>query len=161
MDDADRQLARSIRNRVRLVLYPTLLILLAVAWHARSSANADDSVKWLGFTGQGKQMTAVTSRDGLLLSFDAHVSQQCSDGSTTDLHWSPGRHVFVQQGQNVSGRQHTKSRDNHGRADAGDSTIRLRFGAHASGTLRVLDTVAGTLPIKCDSGPVFFELSRR
>lgn len=94
-DDAqlerDLLLARRLKLAVRLVVYPLLLGLVALAFHVRHArAQEDDphappTTAWSGRTNQGYPATA-TFQDGRLISFTSRLMLDCADGEQFALY---------------------------------------------------------------------------
>jgi hypothetical protein len=160
-DERDVLLARRIKLGVRLVLYPLLLGLLAVALHARlAAADADDGgppapVAWHG---AGADAWAQTV-GGRLTAFTATVVERCADGARFRMRWSADGRLLTQTGSAASARQTTA----HGIADDGGA---MTYGMDLDATIGedvIRATLAGTVLwrraadgrlVRCDAGPV-------
>jgi hypothetical protein len=163
MEAADHRLARRVRIGARFVLYPTLLALIAIAWHARSSgAETHTGGMWKGFTSQDQEISALISADGVLTHLDTHLIEECSDGSPFDLRWFPYQNRFVQHGEEVRGHSAFPINVYPGQTDQGAASLDGRIGGHPHGTIRSSNTLTrpGHIPLQCESGPVTFTLKR-
>jgi hypothetical protein len=168
MDDAadpeDVRRARRLGIVVRLVLYPLALGLIALAWqhYHGDPAEADlaPAVRWSGATGQGQPVRGDIG-DGLLIFFETHVVERCSDGGVYKQDWAVGREVLVQGGEEVHGREAGRGRAYSGRPVVFDARVSARMGDHPSGTVRAqVRWTADHVTVRCDSGPVTFTLHR-
>jgi hypothetical protein len=154
--------ARRARNAVRLVVYPVLLAILAFAWHHRGPAGDPTAgVKWTGTTSQGRDISALINRDGVLMSMDTHVVERCNDGSTVNEHWYPDQKRFVQHGDHVQGHQRDRGTTRDGSREDFEGIIDARTGDQPHGAISTSNTVTtARAALWCQSGPVTFRLSR-
>jgi hypothetical protein len=99
--DAELRLARRLKLGVRLVVYPALLVLLVVAWHARQARGEDDAswappkptAIWNGTTDQGRAASVSFIGDKVFASsFD--LSAACSNGGTSRFTWAPNAGLY-------------------------------------------------------------------
>jgi hypothetical protein len=168
MDDAlDRRaerLARRVRIGVRLVFYPTALVLIVFAWqHYHGNAASGHTTKiagWSGVTSQGERVSAITG-DERLVYLETYLVERCADGSFTTFHWMPGEGRFVQRGTEVEGRSLAFGRAASGERTQYDNRLSVRLDGERRGTIRALTRYLDR-PGEgwCDSGPVTFALSR-
>jgi hypothetical protein len=171
-DDADARdllLARRLKLGVRLVIYPLLLGLLAVAWHARSAHGEDGRtpVRAHGWQGTAPGLVgpakAVTS-EGRLRSLTGTIVLPCGDGSTFTLAWA-FRRSLVQNGTAVVADREVPddraedggamSTVTHLEASVGDTAIR----ASLSTTVIWTRADSGRV-VRCEGAPLAFTLSR-
>jgi hypothetical protein len=167
MDDAlDRRaerLARRVRIGVRLVFYPTALVLITVAWqhfHGKPArGQSTELVRWAGTTSQGRQINAITNA-GRLVFVDAQLVERCSDNSLLTFHWTPSEGRFVQHGASARGRTVSTSSmtsgERTGVSTNYDNRISVRLGDEPFGYLR--GSTVGRDGVSCESGPITFRL---
>ena len=97
--DDELRLARRLKLGVRLVVYPTLLVLIAVAWHARQARGAEHPGPPVHhWEGGNAQLSAHATADGLVLTHvDVSLRLPCRDGSTFTESFV-ARHILRQSG---------------------------------------------------------------
>jgi hypothetical protein len=168
MDDADARdllLARRLKLGIRLVVYPLLLGLLAVAWHARSARGDGEQggSAWSGTTAQGLSVRAAI--DGKWLeSLTLPVTLRCDQGSTYRFTWTPSQDVLRQQGHAVTAHRPPTTRPGAaGRSGTYEARLRMVTGDHPHGTASLVETWTWTDQPRgsrtvCRSGPVAFTL---
>jgi hypothetical protein len=129
--DAELRLARRLKLGVRLVVYPLLLVLIGVAWHARQARGAQDDTQpaaaaapkvanrhWTGRTQPGARVPVSAlgwTADGAIWSLGMAITLPCRDGTTFVLRQTLGPEDFATSG---SGARAVVD-PSHGRADDG------------------------------------------
>jgi hypothetical protein len=111
--DQSVRLERRLRLALRLVLYPLAIGLIVLAWqhkHPQTVAHGPTTqvqppvVRWVGSTGQGQPVRAVTI-DGVLTFLETRVVTHCLDGSPWTLRLTMFAGEFQRTGNIIDGRQ--------------------------------------------------------
>jgi hypothetical protein len=160
----DLRLARRLKLGVRLVVYPMLLVLLAVAWHVRTSRGADSpGAPFRGSSSQGEEVTA-TIDGGRLTSLGVPLQLRCDDGQADRFTWTPSPDTYQQHGDTVTAHRLPTTHVDGERSYTYEARLQMVLGDHPHGTVWLTNTWTWTATgidgprMVCQSGPVTISL---
>jgi hypothetical protein len=174
-NNQDARLERRLRLALRLVLYPLAIGLIVLAWqrtHPKTAAFVPTPQaqptqgqplveRWVGGTGQGQPVRAVTV-DGVLTFLETRIVTHCLDGSPWTLRLTMFASEFRRTGDIVNGRQGPAlTTSDQGEPVRVATRVRTKMYHNPVGTiLSKVTRSPGPRSVLCSSGELDYTLSR-